>query len=228
MFVLLQFFLLFFLFNDLYALNVSPTRVNLTAKEPISTLTLSNETAEPIVLQLHIVKWTQADYREILTPSDDILVTPQIFTLNPFSSQLIRLGIEAPVITAFEEPYRLIIQEVQSPFKIKKQGINFLLNLSIPVIVGTNAPIKERIQWNINKVNGHTQLQAINRGNNVVFINLIGALSKNNQDVVQPFSTFSYLLPGSKQRWRVQLLNKLPLRYIKANINNRVVINDVF
>lgn len=220
-------FLLFFILKTSFSLSITPLRVNLSVAEPIATMRLVNDSDEAIVLQLNAVKWTQKNDQEIEKASEDILITPQIFTLKPSESQLIRLGMESSLAKPYEGAYRLIIQEVKKTFPKKQGGVHFLLRFSVPIMIASTVPIVKKIQWTMHQTLHGGQLQAVNAGTNIVFINQIALLSQSSQYIVNPFSTFSYLLPGGKKEWKWQVSSPQIIRKVQARINNKLIIYDV-
>lgn len=224
----IRFLLFFCVLQTSYSLSISPTRVDLNAREPVATLSLMNDGVEPLILQLHATKWTQKEGKNITTASDDMLITPQIFSLKPKESQLVRLGIEdLNLIASVDKAYRLIIQEVKPPVRTNTNGIRFVLNISVPVIINANSPRVDAIEWSFKKnKSSELSIQAENKGNKVIFINQMTILSTHDDFVIPTFSTFNYLLPGSKTIWKLYVANQLPIRKILATIDNNLVMHD--
>lgn len=223
----LRFVVLLLWSSHFYALSISPVRANLSLQEPITAVTVTNDTGEPLVLQLHLVKWFQPNQHNLEVATDDLMVTPPIFTLKPYASQLIRIGLDEAQAQPVEQAYRLKIEEVRSTFRSKQHGIQFVLNISIPVILGATAPLKEDIRWTVIRSKKSTQLRAKNNGNNVVFISRIALLNSASRNSVKPFNTFTYLLPGSTALWPLPSLSSSVKPYrIEALVNNHTVTAD--
>ncbi|MFI4962793.1 MAG: molecular chaperone [Legionellales bacterium] len=224
----LLFFLLFLSFNA-HTLGVSPTYLVISPKEPITNLTLSNEGDSEITMQLELVEWNQYNGKDRYTPSDDLIITPQIFILPPHGEQLVRLGMEKPLFGPQEKAYRLFAQEVVPKTVRRKKGeIKIAVRLSLPVVITTPNPPVQQLVWRVESNKGATvKLRAENRGTNVLFINTLQIASENHQVLTKPLQTFAYILPGSIHQWVVKtsLLKKASL--IKATVNGKAVYTHV-
>src|SRR5258706_6023191 len=71
---------------------VTPVRVTLSASQPVTPITVRNESQETTVVQVDVVAWTQRDGADVDTATREIPATQPIFTLNPGASQILRIG----------------------------------------------------------------------------------------------------------------------------------------
>ena len=210
------------------AIGVSPTLLTLSPTDSVANLTLSNEHDVPVTMQLDLVKWTQNKDKDIYIASDELIVTPQIFTIAPHSSQLVRLGLESPLFKSKETAYRLFAQEVIPKLAVKNNGLKMALRLSLPVIIKPNGPIRQKAVWHSEQLlNKDVKIFVHNRGNNVLFINLLQVLSADQHPITKNTQTFAYLLPGSKKIWVIKALTNKKPALIKASINDHVVLENV-
>lgn len=229
MFLIFRLVLVFFFISlDVLAIGVSPTLLTISPKEPIANLTVSNEGDLPVTMQLELVKWTQYKEKEVYEVTEDLIATPQIFTISPQSSQLIRVGLERAIYSNKEKAYRLFVQEV-IPRKIlkKRNELKMALRLSLPVIIQSLSPVQQNLVWHVKPSPGAYHIVAENKGNNVVFINLLEGFSDNKQSVMQPLTTFAYLLPGSKRHWVIKRTSKHNMAWLKASVNSQTVSVNV-
>ncbi|CDZ78962.1 putative fimbrial chaperone protein [Legionella massiliensis] len=206
------------------AVGVSPTRLTLSPDTPIANLTLTNEGDNPLTLQLELVKWRQANDKEIYTHSDELIATPQIFRISAHGKQVVRIGLEYPLFDNQEKAYRLFIQEVIPKLRLKKKNqLTMALRISLPIIVKTLSPVQQNLVWSVKTLQAKTlKLRAENKGNNVVFINRLQFFSSDKQALTQPLTTFAYLLPGSTKDWTINTINAKKLSSIKASINDQI------
>lgn len=208
------------------ALGVSPTLIALSPLEPVANLTLTNESASPVVLDLQALKWQQKGEKDLFSEDEDLIVTPPLFTIPPFGQQIVRLGLENPAFGKKEQAYRLFIQEVASKFVTKTNGLNVVLNISLPVILRTATAVEQRVLWRFYKDKDNKPwISATNQGNNVVFINKLQGFNKKGVAEGKTIETFTYLLPGSTKNWP-SLGRQKPVT-IKASVNDLVVFGHV-
>lgn len=227
-----KWFLIFFLLLVIArgnALGVSPTLLTISPQQSVANLILNNEKAEPVTIQLEMVRWQQIKGKDVYTATEALIATPQIFILPPNGSQTVRLGQENPSFGEHEQAYRLFIQEVVPKLNIKRKGeLRMALRISLPVIIKAATPVRQKLSWQV--LTPHSpmlRLRAENKGTNVLFINLLQAYTRGKQPATKPEVTFVYLLPGSKAEWTLPALTKNKVTSIKAFINDQTSVINV-
>ncbi len=73
------------------ALEVSPVLVSLAPGQAVATVEVQNNDATPAAIQVRPFLWQQDADRDVLTPTDDIILSPPIFTVPASASQTMRL-----------------------------------------------------------------------------------------------------------------------------------------
>ena len=96
---------------------VNPIRVDLAPQERSAALTVKNNGAESVVVQVSVLAWSQQDGRDVLSPTNEVLVSPPIATIAPDKEQIIRVGLRRAPDKERELSYRLFLQEVPAPPK---------------------------------------------------------------------------------------------------------------
>ena len=118
--------------------SVSPTRVELDASHHAAILTFSNSGDQPLRMQVRPMHWsTAADGQWQLTPSDDLVVTPELLEVAPGHNVQLRVGSLLDA-SASEISYRLLIDELPNLTEDKsaqKPEIKVLTQVSLPVFV---------------------------------------------------------------------------------------------
>jgi len=189
---------------------VNPVRVNLSATQTTSPLVVRNRGAEPSVVQLQIVSWSQQDGKDVLVPSRDLLATPPIFTVPAGGAQTVRVGLRQRTGAQTEGSYRLILQEVPPPPKSEFRGLQMALRLSVPVFVAPAVAPTTTLAWQAKTTStpdSHSSLQisSINTGN--AHVQVLGL--KLSVDAVElPLLTpaeAGYVLPGQDREWSLRL-----------------------
>lgn len=117
------------------SLYLNPVRLSLSADHAVEVVTISNQGAEPSVVQLETMAWTKTAGGDVYSPTTDLIAAPPIFTLPPGGSQIVRIGLRNALDPRSELNYRVYFQEVPPPPKPGFQGLNVALRLGVPVYV---------------------------------------------------------------------------------------------
>ncbi len=128
------------------SLQVAPTSLTLQGRQNADVLWLSNSGKAPVQVQLRVFRWTQADGKESLDTTHDLVVSPAMQTLTPGQKQLVRIIRTTPEAVAAETTYRVIVDELPTVAP-ERPGLQFVLRYSIPIFVvpeaATGAPALE-------------------------------------------------------------------------------------
>jgi len=172
---------------------VAPVRIDLSARRPHSTLSVSNNGTERVTVQAEAFVWRVERDEDRLNETDDVLVNPPIFTLEPGATQLLRLGLREWISSRTEQTYRIVLEEVPPPRRPTEVGIRTLLRLSIPLFIqptgSTSQPdgsLALAVE-NIGRV--HTRLRQFS----------VTADDQPQGDFVMSVPT--YVLAGTRRQW---------------------------
>ncbi len=184
--------------------NISPIRAELLPRHRTEVLTLTNADEDAVVVQVHVVSWSQQDGEEQLEDTRELLVTPPVLQIAGKAEQIVRVALRREPDAAKELTYRVIFEEVPQAAPLNFKGLRVALRLSVPVFV---APARGRatadVSWNAHALpDGELEVAASNQGT--------GHLQISDFDV-QSFDgtrlhgmTSKYLLPGSRMTWRLR------------------------
>ena len=183
--------------------SINPLRATFSASQKVSSLTVTNRGLKPTTIQLDVMDWSQdADGKDVLVPTKDILANPPIFTIPPKSKQIIRVGLRhlAPDATQ-EKTYRLILAETPPPLDPNFTGISFAVRMSVPLFVLPKVSVAPDLQWQLKHDAAGLKLIAHNVG--TAHSQIIDFKIKNTEtDVEYAKKTVSnYLLPQQKREW---------------------------
>lgn len=189
---------------------VSPVRATLSAKQQVGALTVRNDGAEPAMVQLDVVSWSQRDGKDVYTPTREILATPPIFTVPAGGSQVVRVGLRRAPDPRRELTYRLYLQEVPPPPKPDFQGLQVALRIGVPVFVLPPAPAKPVLRWQASHTSqGQLQISLTNSGNAHIQVANFKVMPAGGE----PFSTeqvAAYVLPEQSRDWLVKAATTPP------------------
>lgn len=180
------------------AFAVNPVRLALGKGRSASAMTVHNQGAEPAVIQIEALDWSQQDGAEVLGPTLDLIATPPIFKLAAGASQIVRVGLRGPAPDPRREvAYRLLLKEVVPPPAPGTQGVQVTLNISLPVFIEP-ASARPSLRWQARYEAGQLRLTAFNEGNVHVQVTGLGLPDVARQPDIKP----AYLLQGQQREWR--------------------------
>lgn len=119
------------------AFSVSPTRIILSAGASSVLLSLTNESQEPIRLQMRAHAWQQSPDGDVqLGDTEDLIVFPGLVTLKPGEQRNVRVAFGATV-GAVEKTYRVFVEELPSTpaGDAGTSAVRVLTRMGIPVFV---------------------------------------------------------------------------------------------
>lgn len=182
--------------------NIAPIRANLGPLHHTEALTLANAEDKPVIVQVKVMRWSQAGGEDSLEETRDILATPPVLQLAAKAEQIVRVALRKAPDAVRELSYRVVFQEVpQAPSK-DFQGLQVALRLSVPVFIApaTGKP-KADLSWTARWLDdGRLELSATNRGSaHVQIIDFDVAIGPDARPVQG--QTSRYVLPGSRMSW---------------------------
>jgi len=113
--------------------SLNPTRVHLDRARAVETLVLGNADPLPLSFEASVKRWTMgADGSWELQPSDDLVVHPLVFTVQPGEQVRLRVGTLKPE-AGVERAYRVELQQL--PRGSEGMAIEVLTRVSVPVFI---------------------------------------------------------------------------------------------
>jgi fimbrial chaperone protein len=188
------------------SLEVNPVLITLAAGQTATTIEVTNHGAAPTAIQARAYHWAQAGDDDTLAPTQDVIVSPPIFTVPGGGSQTMRLLLRGVGTTVGDErTYRLLLDEVPAANTLNRQ-ISFTMRLSLPVFVGGAASARPKLQWRVDHAaSGQTVLTVTNTGSAYDRLRAIDVtLANGSHPKVVSRSTTPYVLPGAERHWVVQ------------------------
>jgi fimbrial chaperone protein len=178
-------FVLLFFFVPPIALSgefkVTPIRLDFDRGVKSGVITVANEGADKLVVQMKAFEWTQdAEGKDQYTETNDIIFFPRIMSLEKNEEKIIRAGIRVPATTK-EKTYRLFIEEIPGPSSAEGVNVAIAIRFGVPIFV---KPLKVEIKGEIERVElSRSALNILtrNRGNAHFIINSINLKGKNGK-----------------------------------------------
>jgi fimbrial chaperone protein len=128
---------------DAAGFQFSPVRINLTARNPVASILLTNPGDAPLRLEVKAFRWSQrVDGQPALDETDTLLVFPQLLTIPPHEQRAVRVATTEPA-GAREGTYKVSVTEIGSfsTPQTRSAGVSIRMQANLPVFI---APTIER------------------------------------------------------------------------------------
>jgi fimbrial chaperone protein len=166
-------------------------------------LTVHNDDAAPLVVQVSALNWAQAAGEESYAATRELLATPPVFTLPPNGEQIVRVALRRDPDAARELDYRLLLAEVPQPVDRNFTGLRVALRLSIPVFVKAASPAPAALAWQAQwQDDGQLAVSASNAGQTHQQVSDF-TLHFTGSDSTARGVVSRYVLPGSTVTWKI-------------------------
>lgn len=201
------------------SIDVSPVRVDLSESRDKGIVRIINNEDHAMSYEVGVVSWAQNDERkEVYSPTDDLLVVPPLFTLDPGEEQIVRVGMVAAPDPRMEKAYRMFITELArpQPDPTTSTGIDMRLQIGIPVFVaGQGLPTATLDYVDSMQFDEQLFLRFRNNGNMHVKVTEIHYEAPTMaEEIVTPASI--YVLPGQTGYLPVNLRGGTPVGTVKV------------
>lgn len=205
--------------------SANPVRLTLPAGATSTSLLLQNQGDEPVLVQAEVMAWSQQDGSDVLTPSQDLVVSPPIFKIAPGAAQTVRVGLLRPADPAGELTYRLFLQEVPPPQPPGQQVVSIALRLSLPLFVLPRGRAAPQLIWRVAPAaEGQLKLSLANAGN--AHVQAIDCkLYTQAGTLIAEHNLGGYVLPGQMRSWEIK--PSQPWRGEKLKLTARTGGGDV-
>ena len=191
-------------------LTIFPLRADLSAQTRTAAFNVVSGESAPTLMQIHLYAWTQANGVDRLVPSDDLLVGPPIFTLNPGKTQLIRVGLRDAPTSNREVAYRIVIAEVPTT---KFAGLSFVFRLSMPIFVSPMMPSGPHALWSVDKSDArHFRFTLHNSGNQHLHLVALRVVTAPGGAQIFNGSAVAYVLSDQQRSWIVPVAKAVGAR----------------
>ncbi|MBW2466547.1 MAG: molecular chaperone [Deltaproteobacteria bacterium] len=158
---------------------ISPVRIFFDNRTQTAILTITNESAEDLTLQLKTFSWQQDETgKDVYSPTEDIIFFPKIFKIQGGEEKIVRLGTKIPP-ARHEKTYRLYLEEIPAAQADGAAVVRILMKIGVPIFI---KPLEEEIKGSLVRAelqNGTLALTVNNEGNIHFVIRKISVTGKN-------------------------------------------------
>jgi fimbrial chaperone protein len=183
--------------------SVAPVRIELRGAQRTAVITVHNDDATPLLIQVSALSWSQPGGEENYAATRDLLATPPIFTLPPQGEQIVRVALRREPDPTRELGYRLLLAEVPQSDDKEFTGLRVALHLNLPVFVQAVAPAAAAMTWRGQwQADGTLAVSASNSGTAHLQISDFN-LRFAGTDQTAHAAVTRYVLPGSTVTWKL-------------------------
>lgn len=115
------------------SVRVAPISLDLRNGANASSVRVWNDDREPLNVQVRIFRWTVRNGKDVLEPTQDVVVSPPMTVLRPGDENTIRVVRVKKQPVEGRESYRLIIDQLPDRTKRRPGTVNVLVRHAIPV-----------------------------------------------------------------------------------------------
>lgn len=200
-------------------LQVAPVGLEFAPAGAAQGVWLTNTGNDVLHAQVRVFHWTQADGKDVLTPSQGLVASPPMLNLQPGAQQLVRvIRTGAPANRANEDAFRLLIDELPQPEKEGKSSVRYILRYSVPAFVETTASVDAApaLTWTLSRDGNGFALEARNAGTKHAQLSDASLQPAGGKPITLSSGLLGYVLPGSTMRW--------PLKVPAAQLGNGTLL----
>ena len=180
---------------------MAPIRLDFGREAKSGVITVVNEAAEKLQLQLKVYEWTQdAEGKDRYTETGDILYFPRILIFEKAEERIVRAGTRMPAVTS-EKTYRLFLEEIPESRKVEGVNVAIALRFGVPIFV---KPLKEEARGEIETIGaseGAIHARVKNTGNLHFIVRSVVVKGKNlkGEEIFSKTLDGWYLLAGASR-----------------------------
>ncbi|MET0935648.1 MAG: molecular chaperone [Luteibacter sp.] len=201
-------------------LQVSPIGLRLPSTAQADALWLTNTGSDTVHAQVRVFRWSQADGKDVLEPSRDLVVSPPMVTIAPGDRQMVRVIRQVDPPSGVEASYRVVVDEL--PIDAGEQtGLKFVLRYSIPVFLAPRGDptVKATLQATWDRSPDGPMLRVTNSGSGHAQIADVVWRGEKGQGATLLSGLVGYALPGSTMSWHLPQGAQPNGGAVKARIN---------
>lgn len=130
-------------------LRVEPVLLEMNAPAAAGSLTLRNDEDADVVVQTRVMRWSQADGKETLEPTVDVVASPPTVKLAPGADYVVRVVRVSKRPVRGEESYRVIVDQLPNVRRQQARAVDLLIRHSIPVFFRNPQLTASSVAWSL-------------------------------------------------------------------------------
>ena len=180
-------------------LKVNPVHINLPANRQSASLKMTNGDVLPVSVRVVANGWTQVDGHDVYTATDNVIVSPPIFTIPAGNTQLVRIGLrnrgKGPAA------FRIIFDEIPDGKPVDGR-VQVTLRLNLPLYVLAQGSGQADVSWTAwRNPAGEMVVEGRNRGTLHYQVAMLAAEQAGTRTLLS--TEMGVVLPGSARQWKI-------------------------
>ena len=193
---------------------VTPVRLHFGAKDRAIAVTVTNNDSNPLTMQADLFEWRQENGgKDVLTPTEDLFLSPPIVTIPPNSRQVVRLARLNDGTPAPDEPltYRMIVREIPEATAEKTLTVRIALAFSMPIFIAPEEP-KRQLDCQATRLSPDSiRATCANQGNVYALITQLTLAAPGGEVLLSQDIGGGYILPEATRSFDLKRQNgKIP------------------
>ncbi|HET7925382.1 MAG TPA: molecular chaperone, partial [Rhodanobacteraceae bacterium] len=182
-------------------LQIAPTSLEMASAGPAQALWLTNTGDHELRAQVRAYKWSQAQGKDSLEPTQALVASPPMLTVPPGGRQLVRVIRTGQDASSGEQTYRLLVDELPLE-SAKGTGVMYVLRYSVPVFAGVSGT--PQLKWSGTPSHEGLELTVSNSGTAHAQIREVSLVGAGAATPIVP-GLLGYVLPGATMHWTIAL-----------------------
>lgn len=182
-------------------LRVEPVVLEMNAPTAAGALTLRHDEDADVVVQTRIMRWSQADGKETLEPTADVVASPPSVKLSPGADYVVRVVRVAKTPVRGEESYRVIVDQLPNPRRQPARAVNLLIRHSIPIFFRNPQLSASNVAWSLSQEGERLAVVATNNGDERMRIASLRLRDASGKMISFGNGLVGYSLGRSSMRW---------------------------
>jgi fimbrial chaperone protein len=202
------------------SLLIWPLDPTIESGQKAEALWLENVGSVPVTLQIRVLAWEQADFRDRYSEQNVVVGTPPFTTIAPGKKQLVRLTLTAPLVAGEERAFRILVDEIPAPTTAASPGLRLQMRYSLPLFAygegiwrkrqgraSASSRAQPALSWKLVEEDGARYVQVGNGGlgharlSQVRLVNRSGGMEAGDGSIDIATGLLGYVLPGRVMRW---------------------------
>jgi fimbrial chaperone protein len=184
-------------------LDIAPVLIDVAAPGATGTVSVKNDQARPISIQVRLFKWRQAEGEESYQPTEAVVASPPIATIEPGASLTIRVIRAAETPATTEESYRLVLDQLPEADRNGRAKVAMLLRQVLPVFFGPADRSPPAVSWSVARTAKGWSLRARNAGDQRLRVAEVTLNGPGKAPVKLGGGLLGYVLGHSDMSWTI-------------------------
>ncbi|NMW32646.1 molecular chaperone [Altererythrobacter sp. RZ02] len=176
--------------------SLAPLRIEMDGEQRAETLRVLNPSSRAIGVQVRAFGWKQEAGEDVYFPSNAVMVSPSIITIDPGATQIFRV-VRRDQPAEGERRFRVAIDQLPDPELMRSGEAQARIRFTIPMFLDRASATPVNMAWSI----GPEGLRATNSGQQTARMVNLSLTKANGEPLGVDTSGLYYVHGGSEKVW---------------------------